>query len=431
MPASDPHTEQSDAADYVPLGAIERLKRYRMGGYHPVDIGDILGGHYRVMHKLGFGAYSTIWLARDERTEKYVAVKVGTGYSHPLEVDVIACLQTSQTFDISIVRSVIPPVLDAFEAHGPNGKHPCYVTTPSGANLKRAKTSSHNGGFRLDVARAMAAQLAIAVTHIHEKGYVHGDVRLANMVLRLPFDINQLSLETLYRKYGEPMRIPVVGADGQPLTPAGPTDCIVPVWLGKTSDQIMLPEAKIMLIDFGEAYLPSLQSRYTSNAPPAYQPPEALWDRRTPMTFPSDIWTLACSLWDMVAWFPLFKSYFSKENDVTSEQVAILGRLPTGWWSAWGRKNDRLRRRFNKHGRPVDAVCYPDWETRFENAVQQPRRERGMMTMEPEEKDAFFSLLRSMLVFRPEGRITARQVLESEWMVQWARPEYERVLHGG
>lgn len=431
MPALKPspdHDEDDDSEiDYFPLNAVEKTEYYRNGGYHPVEIGETLGKRYRVVHKLGFGTYSTTWLAVDKTSGEYVAVKVGAGYSNPLEMEVMACLQTSIIFDARTTRSVIPPVLDAFDVHGPNGKHPCYVTTTAGASLERAKLKSHKGLFRLDVARAMAAQLVIAVAHVHEKGYVHGDVNLSNVLLHLPLDSKELSVEALYDKFGGPVRAPVVRVDGRPLTSAVPSDCIEPVWLGKTSDEITLPDAKIMLIDFGESYMPSLQARHESNAPSAYQPPEALWDTRTPMTFSSDIWTLACSLWDLVAWFPLFKSYFSAQDNITAEQVSILGRLPTGWWAAWGRKFDARRRRFTLEGRPMEAVRYPGMETRFEHAVQQPRRDRDMEAMEDEEKEAFFSMLRSMLVFRPEGRATAQQVLESEWMVRWAIPEYEKI----
>ena len=38
---------------------------YRPGGYHPVHLGDLYHQRYRVIHKLGFGSYSTVWLARD------------------------------------------------------------------------------------------------------------------------------------------------------------------------------------------------------------------------------------------------------------------------------------------------------------------------------------------------------------------------------
>ena len=50
-----------------------------------------------------------------------------------------------------------------------------------------------------------------------------------------------------------------------------------------------------------------------------------------------------------------------------------------------------------------------------------------MPVIEPEESEAIFSLLRSMLSFRPDDRPTAKQVSESEWMVKWALPEYYRL----
>lgn len=42
---------------------------YVRGGFHPVHLGDTFDNRYRVLRKLGFGAYSTSWLAKDERYE--------------------------------------------------------------------------------------------------------------------------------------------------------------------------------------------------------------------------------------------------------------------------------------------------------------------------------------------------------------------------
>lgn len=426
-PPPDPAGDDDPKIDYLPLGGVEIVERYRKGGYHPVKIGDILDENYRVVHKLGFGTYGIIWLAVDQASGEYVAIKVGTGYSNPLEGFLVQCIQRSTSFDTSTIKSVIPPLLDEFDIDGPNGKHPCYVTTVGGADLSLAKAKAYRGLFRLDVARAMAAQLVIAVAHVHEKGIVHGDVNLKNVVLRLPLDINELSVEALYEKFGEPVRVPVVRADGNQLNSGVPSDCIKPVWLGKTSDEIILSDAKIMLIDFGESYIPDLRARHESNAPPTHQPPEALWDKETPMSFPSDIWTLACSLWDLVAWFPLFKSYFSEKGNITAEQLAVLGKLPRGWWAKWGRKNEIRRRRFDLEGKTTHPEEFPDMETRFEEVAQQARRTRGMEAMEDEEKKAFLAMLRSMLVYLPQGRATAKQVLKSNWMVRWAIPEYDKI----
>lgn len=77
---------------YEPLEEVERLENYRPGGYHPIQIGDHFHGRYRVVHKLGHGSYSTAWLARDEQSNKYVALKIGTADANPKEVDIISPL---------------------------------------------------------------------------------------------------------------------------------------------------------------------------------------------------------------------------------------------------------------------------------------------------------------------------------------------------
>ena len=43
----------------------EDLERYRPGDYHPVHLGDVFNDRYVVISKLGYGQYSTVWLARD------------------------------------------------------------------------------------------------------------------------------------------------------------------------------------------------------------------------------------------------------------------------------------------------------------------------------------------------------------------------------
>ena len=45
----------------------QTLPRYRQRLYYPVKIGDFFKNQYRIIAKLGYGAYSTVWLARDER----------------------------------------------------------------------------------------------------------------------------------------------------------------------------------------------------------------------------------------------------------------------------------------------------------------------------------------------------------------------------
>lgn len=46
----------------------EPIQYYRPGGYHPTLLGDTFkDGRYKILHKLGWGGYSTVWVARDQR----------------------------------------------------------------------------------------------------------------------------------------------------------------------------------------------------------------------------------------------------------------------------------------------------------------------------------------------------------------------------
>lgn len=41
-----------------------------VGGYHHVKVGDLYNGKYHVIRKLGWGHFSTVWLAWDIQYEK-------------------------------------------------------------------------------------------------------------------------------------------------------------------------------------------------------------------------------------------------------------------------------------------------------------------------------------------------------------------------
>lgn len=45
----------------------ERLPFYRPEQFYPVHIGELLNSKYRVVGKLGYGSYSTVWLCHEKR----------------------------------------------------------------------------------------------------------------------------------------------------------------------------------------------------------------------------------------------------------------------------------------------------------------------------------------------------------------------------
>ena len=80
MGTGDGDNESTDV-EYHWVNGVERLEMYEPGGYHPVELGEVLHDRYLIVDKLGAGGYSIIWLAMDQRKQQLVALKVGVANS--------------------------------------------------------------------------------------------------------------------------------------------------------------------------------------------------------------------------------------------------------------------------------------------------------------------------------------------------------------
>ena len=56
----------------------EDVRDYCRGGYYPAEVGELLCDRYRVLRKLGWGHFSTVWLVQDVGSSCFAAVKVDT-----------------------------------------------------------------------------------------------------------------------------------------------------------------------------------------------------------------------------------------------------------------------------------------------------------------------------------------------------------------
>ena len=54
----------------------EGMPDYKIGGYHPVHVGEILLDRYVIIQKLGWAHFSTVWLTKDLKHHNYVAMKI-------------------------------------------------------------------------------------------------------------------------------------------------------------------------------------------------------------------------------------------------------------------------------------------------------------------------------------------------------------------
>ncbi|KAJ5198596.1 uncharacterized protein N7498_007713 [Penicillium cinerascens] len=404
---------------YVPIEEVERLEKYQPGGYHPIMIGDVFQSRYRVVHKLGYGTYSTTWLCRDYRSNTYVAVKVGTAESSAREADVLEYLNHASPFDRP-GREIIPSVKDRFILYGVNGTHPCYVTDLAMCNVSGAKNASYRRIFQARTARSLIAQLVLAVEFLHSKGVVYRDIHLGNILLHLPAKFDQLSIDQLYEKYSSPASEPIIRFDGQPLQPGVPSSAVPPIWLGKASEEFSPSESRIFLSDFGEAYRPLSEHRCGSHAPLSFVPPKARFEPERSLSFSTDIWTLGCSIWIILGQRSLFEDILATPDDITSEQVDTRGNLPPQWWEKWEARHEY----FEENGKPNRGRQVRSWEDRFEKHIQLPRQDAGIRGFDVEEKAAVMDMLSSILSFGPEKRPTVQEILKCRWIENWALPDF-------
>jgi hypothetical protein len=123
---------QNDGLYYGHEEGDEELEEYCMGGFHPVHLGDEFGeGRYKIVNKLGFGSYSTVWLARDSQRDRYVAVKMlpARFSEQTSEAEISRILGTARPDDRG--KSYVHIIDDEFYIDGPNGRHLCLVSEPA------------------------------------------------------------------------------------------------------------------------------------------------------------------------------------------------------------------------------------------------------------------------------------------------------------
>lgn len=158
---------------YLPNMEVENLEEYRVGGFHPTVIGDAFhSGRYEVAHKLGFGGYSTIWLARDRQSQKYVALKILA--AHEAESNEAEILRLLSSPNSHPGQRFVPLLLDEFAIDGPNGRHLCLVQDVAACSVTISKEWSSNNLFPLETARSIVAQLILGVSYLHSRGVCHG-----------------------------------------------------------------------------------------------------------------------------------------------------------------------------------------------------------------------------------------------------------------
>ncbi|XP_015088196.1 SRSF protein kinase 2 [Solanum pennellii] len=159
---------------------------YRRGGYHAVRIGDSFnGGRYVVQSKLGWGHFSTVWLAWDTLLSRFVALKVQKSAQHYTEaaMDEITILKQIAECDQDDKKCVVK-LLDNFKHSGPNGQHVCMVFEYLGDNLLTLLKYTDYRGLPIHMVKELCYHVLVGLDYLHRQlSIIHTDLKPENVLL--------------------------------------------------------------------------------------------------------------------------------------------------------------------------------------------------------------------------------------------------------
>lgn len=151
----------------------QTLPFYHERHYYPVQIGQTLRNQYRIIAKLGYGAYSTVWLAWDEISSQYTTLKICVetrdAETSPIfnEVNMLRRLKKhADEFDrpgpcfTRLAR-------DIFELDGPSGRHVCISFKTQGASLRTMQQIFPNAQLPRLLVRSLVHRLFFSVNWLH------------------------------------------------------------------------------------------------------------------------------------------------------------------------------------------------------------------------------------------------------------------------
>ncbi|KAL9056775.1 MAG: hypothetical protein Q9162_002746 [Coniocarpon cinnabarinum] len=444
-PSETPIEEEDYRFENINLWS-EWAEQYCPGGFHPIDIGQVVeDGHhhrYRIVRKLGWASFSTVWLGLDEVLSRLVALKISVADApNTASKEVFTYLSIRNDMQTQgKASSYITNLLGHFELEGPNGKHACLVLEVMGPPCSEFLRNpqdfpgfpSGNKPFRpprlpMWMARRIIKGLVSGLHALHQRGFVHSDLHLGNLLLQpLGLDTShKAALEQEGNLHDKHNCVLLERKDGK-------VDKWAPKYLHESQPLVEWTDLShegmgVKLSDLGCAF-PVSHPPEELNTPIGLRPPETWFGMDSGHSL--DIWALGCCIYEVlttnqpISIFPFGPPDEVKpDEDLDDAMLQFVGRLgdlpPEVYTSKWPSFSCYFDPQGNKIRNSVeDPFCTPPPPDQIHNL---PTIEEGLLggrsdDLSDEEAHMVLTLLRKIFQWLPEARPSIAEILEDPWV---------------
>eukprot|EP00188_Purpureofilum_apyrenoidigerum_P000106 Plantae.Rhodophyta-Purpureofilum_apyrenoidigerum.ctg10380.p1 GENE.Plantae.Rhodophyta-Purpureofilum_apyrenoidigerum.ctg10380~~Plantae.Rhodophyta-Purpureofilum_apyrenoidigerum.ctg10380.p1 ORF type:complete len:465 (-),score=60.75 Plantae.Rhodophyta-Purpureofilum_apyrenoidigerum.ctg10380:1656-3050(-) len=411
---------------------------YRPGGYLSITSGDeFKNARYVVLEKLGWGHFSTVWLAFDRLDERIVAIKIQKGAEHyeDAAIDEIRLLEDLRMSG-NISQYPVVHLIDHFKHQGRDGRHVCLVFEVLGKSLLSLIRRCNYNGIPAPLVRNITRQILEGLNYVHiQSKIIHTDIKPENVVfvpLAEEMDrLHSVAQEVIQNRYCSSS----VSKDNDGVVPLATHLNNVTVSDDARRDNIarrplifnyrnhlsnpdeMYYRGNVKIVDFGNGcwvhhqFTADIQTRQ-------YRSPEVILG--SPYDTSADIWSTACLVFELLTGEFLFDPHesgtHSQNEDHLAFMIELLGPMPAT---------------FVGRGRRANEFFTPELELKNIRSLQfwsmkDVLREKYFFS--PEESNLFSDFLLPMLAFEPSRRATAQQCLQHPWMSGSPHPRVDRLL---
>ncbi|KAF3779519.1 Serine/threonine-protein kinase [Nymphaea thermarum] len=386
----------------------EDREEYRKGGYHFVLPGDqFFGSRYVAQKKLGWGNFSTVWLAYDTETKKFVALKIQKSAQNftVAALEEIEILRAISDGDPKGSKGVVK-LLHHFNHTGPNGSHVCMVFELLGESLLKLLRYNRYRGLPLPKVKDICHGILLGLDYLHrELRIIHTDLKPENVMLTSSIDPakdpHRSGLIPILERPEKKMNGGTIGVAGKKLRKK--------VKKPAETEKVRSLEGidfSCKIVDVGNAcwkdkkFSAEIQTRQ-------YRAPEVIlgYDYNEAV----DMWSFACVAFEIATGDMLFEPKngegFECDQDHLALMIELLGKVPRKIAVGGSRSKDF----FDRYGDLKNIKRLRFWP------LIKVLIEKYKFT----EADAneFVDFLSPLLDFAPEKRPTAAQCLQHPWIL--------------